>query len=73
MIALRDKVRQQERAEQEKSKKFLKEEDKLENDPFYVEQIARQELGVVREKEVLYKVVNGFPEKEKLEKEEVKQ
>lgn len=73
MIALRDKVRQQERAEQEKSKKFLKEEDKLENDPFYVEQLARQELGVVREKEVLYKVVNGFPEKEKLEKEEVKQ
>lgn len=73
ITARHNKVQQQLRAEQEKNKKFLEEKELLENDPFYVEQVARQELGVIREKEVLYKVVNGFPEKEKLEKEEVKQ
>jgi len=43
--------------EQQKNRAFLEKKDKLENDPFYMEKIARQKLGITRDKEVLYKVV----------------
>ena len=68
ITAKNNKVQQRLRSQQEKNKKLLEEKDKMENDPFYVEQIARQELGVIREKEVLYKVVNGSEKEVETEK-----
>lgn len=38
------------------NKRLREEQRMLENDPFYLEKVAREKLGVAREGEVIYKV-----------------
>jgi cell division protein FtsB len=40
----------------DKNARFYREIDRLKNDPDYVEDVAREELGMVGEKEVIFKV-----------------
>ena len=39
------------------NKKLQEEQEKLKNDPLYLEKVAREKLGVVRKGEVVYKVL----------------
>ena len=46
--------------------KRLEEEIKaLERDPFYIEKIAREELGMVKKGEIVYEIISSEPLKEK--------
>ena len=41
---------------QKKNGELLKEKDLLETDPAYLEKVAREKMGLVREGEVIYKI-----------------
>lgn len=43
--------------------KFSQERERLENDPEYLERVAREKLGIVKKGEIVYKIIN--PEQEK--------
>ena len=57
-LAWENRSLEQEIAQIELENKRLKEEyERLKSDPIYLEQVAREKLGVVREGEVIYQVL----------------
>ncbi len=54
--------RQEIKALQEKNAALLRERELLETDPEYVEKIAREKMGLIKEGEVVYKIVPAAKE-----------
>ncbi len=49
----------------QENKRLEEERKALEGDPFYIEKIAREELGMVKKGEVVYEIISSEPLKEK--------
>ena len=50
---------------QQKSVELKEEKRRLENDPVYLEKVAREKMGLIREGEVVYKITPVLVNKEK--------
>lgn len=56
---------QQIKALQVKNAQLMKEKELLETDPEYLEKVAREKMGLIKEGEVVYKIVPPAPPEEK--------